>query len=91
MAMHFNRHYCGKCGLTYMLENPGKDPNADKNKKKDAVKEEAAAPAKGEDPLPLTRMLDVCLRKDASGVRICSLKLEGNLTSFAIAGGKKKK
>uniref|UniRef100_A0A7S0Z2Z2 Ubiquitin-like domain-containing protein n=1 Tax=Hemiselmis tepida TaxID=464990 RepID=A0A7S0Z2Z2_9CRYP len=48
MAMHFNRHYCGKCGLTYMLENPGKDPNADKNKKtKEAVVEEKAAPAKG--------------------------------------------
>jgi small subunit ribosomal protein S27Ae len=47
MAMHFNRHYCGKCTATYMLENPGKDPNADKNKKKEVVKEEAAAPAKG--------------------------------------------
>ena len=47
MAMHFNRHYCGKCTATYMLENPGKDPNADKNKKKEVVKEEAEAPAKG--------------------------------------------
>jgi small subunit ribosomal protein S27Ae len=48
MAMHFNRHYCGKCGLTYMLENPGKDPNADKAKQK-ATQEDtkAAAPAKG--------------------------------------------
>ena len=47
MAMHFNRHYCGKCTATYMLENPGKDPNADKNKKKDAAPKEEAAPAKG--------------------------------------------
>ena len=45
MAMHFNRHYCGKCHLTYMLENPGRDPALDR--KKDAgPKEDAAAPAK---------------------------------------------
>ena len=48
MANHFNRHYCGKCGLTYMLENPGKDPNADKSKQKaSADAAAAAAPAKG--------------------------------------------
>merc|ERR1712070_787160 len=49
MAMHFNRHYCGKCHLTYMLENPGRDPALDK--KKDAAAPAAAAaaaaPAKG--------------------------------------------
>merc|ERR1711939_560316 len=43
MAMHFNRHYCGKCHLTYMLENPGRDPALDK--KKDAAAPAAAAAA----------------------------------------------
>ena len=43
MAMHFNRHYCGKCHLTFMLENPGRDPALDKAKT--AVKSDDA-PAK---------------------------------------------
>jgi len=34
MGEHFNRHYCGKCGLTYMITNPKPQP-----------KKEAAAPA----------------------------------------------
>jgi small subunit ribosomal protein S27Ae len=59
MAMHFNRHYCGKCTATYMLENPGKDPNADKNKKKEAAPKEEAAPAKGAS-LPLTQASTLC-------------------------------
>jgi len=48
MAMHFNRHYCGKCHLTFMLENPGRDPALDKAKT--AVKSDdapAKAAAKG--------------------------------------------
>merc|ERR1711966_102586 len=49
MAMHFNRHYCGKCHLTYMLENPGRDPALDKKKEgaAPAAAAAAAAPAKG--------------------------------------------
>merc|ERR1712216_512016 len=49
MAMHFNRHYCGKCHLTYMLENPGRDPALDKKKEAApaAAAAAAAAPAKG--------------------------------------------
>lgn len=46
MAMHFNRHYCGKCHLTYMLENPGRDPALDK-KKDVVVVEVAKSAAKG--------------------------------------------
>ena len=46
MAMHFNRHYCGKCHLTYMLENPGRDPALDK-KKEVVVVVDTKAPAKG--------------------------------------------
>ncbi len=45
MAMHFNRHYCGKCHLTYMLEKPGRDPALDR--KKEAVVKEETGPAKG--------------------------------------------
>merc|ERR1712205_221972 len=48
MAMHFNRHYCGKCHLTYMLENPGRDPALDRKKEAaPAAAAAAAAPAKG--------------------------------------------
>merc|ERR1712127_342938 len=49
MAMHFNRHYCGKCHLTFMLENPGRDPALDKKveKKADADAGPAKAAAKG--------------------------------------------
>jgi len=43
MAMHFNRHYCGKCHMTYLLENPGRDPALDR--KKEAPAAAAAAPA----------------------------------------------
>ena len=42
MAQHFDRQYCGKCHLTYMLENPGRDPALDR-KKEAAPKEDPAA------------------------------------------------
>jgi len=25
MAMHFNRYYCGKCGLTYVIKKGGEE------------------------------------------------------------------
>jgi small subunit ribosomal protein S27Ae len=44
MASHFDRHYCGKCGLTYVFEGaPKAKPKA---AKKEVVVEEAA-PTKG--------------------------------------------
>merc|ERR1719160_1715467 len=45
MSDHWNRCYCGKCGLTLIKENAPKEPP----KKKVVVKvvEEEAAPAKG--------------------------------------------
>jgi len=43
MAAHFDRQYCGKCGLTYMMENVDKSA-APKAKPKAA---EAAAPEAG--------------------------------------------
>jgi ubiquitin-small subunit ribosomal protein S27Ae len=46
MAMHFNRHYCGKCHLTFMLENPGRDPALDKKKEGGPAAAADAAPAK---------------------------------------------
>lgn len=30
MASHFDRQYCGHCGLTYMFENPGAGADAGK-------------------------------------------------------------
>jgi len=47
MAMHFNRHYCGKCHLTYMLDNPGRDPALDKSKVVVADEGPSKAAAKG--------------------------------------------
>ena len=44
MANHHDRHYCGKCGLTYVVEDAPKQ--APKAKGKPAAAAEAA-PAKG--------------------------------------------
>ena len=46
MANHFDRHYCGKCGLTFVFEaEPGAKKKAEK--KVEAPKEEAAAAPAG--------------------------------------------
>jgi len=48
MAMHFNRHYCGKCGLTYHIEgSEGKAPPPKPKAEAAPVATGKAAPAKG--------------------------------------------
>jgi len=50
MANHFDRHYCGKCGLTYVYE--ADSAPAPKPKGKPAPKVEEAAPAGAPPCLP---------------------------------------
>ena len=45
MASHFDRQYCGKCGLTYMFSEDQKGPAPTGGAKK--AEAQAAAPAKG--------------------------------------------
>jgi ubiquitin len=46
MASHFDRQYCGKCGLTYMFDESQKGPPPS-NQPKPAAAAAPAAPAKG--------------------------------------------
>jgi large subunit ribosomal protein L23Ae len=49
MASHFDRQYCGKCGLTYVFNKPTGEAKPSGGKKKAATEAPAAAPAKGKE------------------------------------------